>query len=75
VANCGLYPFIGGYGITSPNSRISRIFSSLPSHVTISIRANYLKVDRISNNSNVLRIFLDGQLIDNQTVLLTGSSN
>ena len=75
ISTCGIYSYVGGSGLTSPNSRISRVFSTLPPHVSLSVRLNYLKVDRTTENSNVLRIYIDGQLIDNQTILLSGSSN
>ena len=44
---CNYYSIVGGIGVVSQKSEITRTYMTLRPHVSIGIRFNYLKIDKL----------------------------
>jgi hypothetical protein len=64
---------VGGLGVTSANSLLTRIYESMSPHVSLSVRFNLYKVDR-TDLSGKVQVYIDDQLLLNTTVQFTGTS-
>lgn len=64
---------VGGLGVTSANSLLTRIYEALSPHVSLSVRFNLYKVDRVELSGKV-QVYIDDKLLLNSTVPFTGTS-
>lgn len=64
---------VGGLGVTSANSILTRIYDSLSPHVSLAVRFNLYKIDRVELSGRVF-VYIDETLLLNTTVSFTGTS-